>query len=403
MNIILFDQPKARVALKPFSDTRPLAKIRLGITTIEEKWKQYLSGDYSFLTAPYLREKFPEIAQSSNYYINGTVCPHKTLVEAIKQLKMHEQLVQGNTLLAFVAGKDTGSTNYPTNFGHLNLQKISFSGAITQIANKWDIFLHNAKALQEDFQWFQAQQPSQPINDPYTKVYNEAAVFVEPGASIKAAMLNAELGPIYIGKQAVIEEGAILRGPVSVGQGAQIKAGTVVEQATTIGPYAKVGGSISNSVIFGYTNKVHNGFLGNSVIGEWCNLGAGTNTSNLKNNYTTIQVWDDAQEELVSTELQFCGLFMGDHSKCAINTMFNAGTVVGVSANIFGAGFCHKFVPSFTRGGPDSNLAVYKSNKAIETAAIAMQRRDQQLTATDQQILEYLAKEAVTVWIKTKL
>jgi UDP-N-acetylglucosamine diphosphorylase/glucosamine-1-phosphate N-acetyltransferase len=403
MNVILFDLPKARLAFRPFTDTRPLAQIRVGITTIEEKWQSHLIGDYSFLTAPYLSKKFPQITKATNYYVNGAIFPTQSLVKAIEQLQVQEQLIQGDTLLAFVDDKPADLTLYETNFSNLSFRKVTFEGAITQLKNKWDIFLYNEQFLLEDFQNIQSSHHSHPIQDPHTRIYNESAIYIAQGVSIKAAILNAELGPIYIGPQAIIEEGAIIRGPVAICEHAQVKAGAVINQATTIGPYTKVGGEVSNSVIFGYSNKVHHGFLGNSVIGEWCNLGGGTTTSNLKINYSNIKLWDYEQEQLIRTDLQFCGSFIGDYSRCGINTMFNAGTVVGVSTNLFGTGYHHKFVPSFTRGTPENNDTIYKLDKALETASIAMQRRGKILTEPDQAILDYLAQEAITDRIKARL
>jgi UDP-N-acetylglucosamine diphosphorylase/glucosamine-1-phosphate N-acetyltransferase len=403
VNIILFDLPQSRLALRPFTDTRPLAKIRVGITTLEEKWKVHLPGNYSYLTASYLQAKFPHTIQPLNYYINSAIFPTQELIAAIEKLELREGLVQGALLLAFVSDKPANNTDYNNNFKNTPLRSISFEGKITQLQNKWDIFSYNAQYLQADFQHIQSTHSSQSIQDPYTKVYNESAIYIAEGASIKAAILNAEAGPIYIGYQAVIEEGAIIKGPVAICEGAQVKAGGVIQNATTIGPYAKVGGEVTNSVIFGYSNKAHQGFLGNSVIGEWCNLGAGTNTSNLKNNYSTIQLWDYISEQMVNTPLQFCGLFMGDYSKCGINTMFNAGTVVGVSANLFGAGYHHKYIPSFTHGGIEDQHTMYKFEKAIESAQLMMQRRHRSFTQQEQFMLDYLAKDAITDWIKVRL
>ncbi|MEM7055634.1 MAG: putative sugar nucleotidyl transferase [Bacteroidota bacterium] len=403
MNILLFDTPQARLALKPFSDIRPLAHIRLGITTIEEKWAHYLPGDYSFITVPYLSKKFPCIEAPVNWCINSTVCPDKALVESIKQLQIHEQLVQGDTLIAFVGDQATLQGVYCDGLGQLGLKRVTFQGSIMQVKNKWDIFLLNEAALSKDFQCIRASKTTQPIKDRHTTIYQAADIFIEEGATIKAAILNAELGSIYIGKNAIVQEGAIIRGPVALGEGAQVNAGARIYNATTIGPYAKVGGEISNAVIFGYSNKVHDGFLGNAVIGTWCNLGAGTTTSNLKNDYSEVKVWDDFQEDFVGTNLQFCGLFMGDYSKCGINTMFNTGTVVGVSAHLFGSGFYNKFIPAFTRGGPDTNMTIYKLGKALEAAARTMERRAKQLTEVDKYILTHISQESTTTWVKSML
>lgn len=395
MNIILFDNPQDRIGLKPFSDTRPLAHIRLGITTIEQKWRYHLPGTYSFLTATYLRKKFPSIEAPINWCINSIIFPNTALVKAIKQLQLHEQLVQNNTLLAFVAEPKVLQHYYHNGFKNLDAKQIIFQEPITQINNKCDIFLLNETMLKQDFQEMRARITSSPIQDPYTKVYNTANILIEAGVIMKAAILNAELGPIYIGKNAIIHEGAMIRGPVSIGQGAQVMMGAKIYNATTIGPYVKVGGEVSNTVIFGYSNKAHEGFAGSSVIGEWCNLGGGTMTSNIKNDYSLLKVWDYQQKNFVSTQLQFCGSLMGDYSKCGTSTMFNPGTVIGVSANLFGTCFHNKFIPSFAYGGSSGHIVTYKLDKALASAAQTMKRRGKQLTPAEQQILIYLFEESL--------
>lgn len=402
MNILLFDTPEARNALKPFSFTRPLAKIRVGIATVEEKWKHHLSGTYSFLTEVYLSKKFALQEDEENLLINSTICPDKDLVESIKQLKLNEKLVKESTLMAFVCDRAT-LKKASSNFTGLNFKKVDFDGTITQIKNKWDIFLLNDQEIRKDFQWICQGRTSQTIEDKHTITYGLPNIFLEEGVSIRAAILNAEAGPIYIGKNAVIQEGAIIRGPVAMGEGTQINAGAKIQEATTIGPYAKVGGEIYNSVIFGYSNKAHEGFLGNTVIGEWCNLGAGTNISNLKNSYDKVKVWDYHRDGFVDTRLQFCGVFMGDHSKCGINTMLNSGTVVGVSVNLFGAGFCEQFIPSFTWGGADTHTTTYRLNKALEVAENVMNRRSQRLTEEDKYILTHIFRATAIYRIKANI
>jgi UDP-N-acetylglucosamine diphosphorylase/glucosamine-1-phosphate N-acetyltransferase len=390
MNIVLFDTPQARELLKPFSYTRPLAKIRLGIGTIEEKWKHYLKGDYSFLTAPYLSNKFPYVEAQENLCIDGTVCPDQVLVEAIKNLETNQKLVKDDILIATRCDRALLQVYQNNYFDTPGLRSIAFDAPLTQIKNNWDIFLCNEQELRKDFQWLCKGRTTQRIQDQHTITYNEADIFIEEGVSAKAAILNAELGPIYIGSNVAIQEGAIISGPVAICEEVKINAGARISNATTIGPYAKVGGEISNSVILGYSNKAHDGFMGNSVIGEWCNLGAGTNTSNLKNDYGKVKIWDERREEFDTTDLQFCGLFMGDHSTCAINTMFNTGTIVGISSNLFGAGFFDKVIPSFTWGMPDKRIKTYRLDKALEAAEYMAMRRLVPLTEQDKEILAHV-------------
>jgi|688.fasta_scaffold198372_2 UDP-N-acetylglucosamine diphosphorylase/glucosamine-1-phosphate N-acetyltransferase len=390
MNIVLFDTLQARELLKPFSYTRALAKIRIGIVTIEEKWKRYLTGDYSFLTAPYLSDKFPCVEAQENLCINSTVCPDQVLVEAIKSLKANQKLVKGNILIATRCGRGLFQDLQRDDFDTPDLKSIPFEGTLTQITNNWDIFLLNEQELRKDFQWICEGRTTQPIQDQHTIIYNEQSIFLEEGVSVKAAILNAASGPIYIGSNATIQEGSVIRGPAVICEAVQINSGARITNATTIGPYSKVGGEVSNSVILGYSNKAHDGFMGNSVIGEWCNLGAGANTSNLKNDYGKVKIWDERREEFDTTDLQFCGLFMGDHTTCAINTMFNTGTIVGISSNLFGVGFFDKVIPSFTWGMPDNRIKTYRLDKALEAAECMSMRRLMPLTKQDKEILAHV-------------
>jgi len=403
INILLFDTPSNRIALRPFSDTRPIAKIRVGITTIEEKWNAYIPATYSYLTEGYLQTKFPYISAEENLWINGSVLPNQPLTDAIKKLKPNETLVCGDTIIAFWGTHTLSSCVYADNISKAQAKNISlpFTGDITQLKNKWDIFTYNAQAIVEDLKLIKSTKTTELLYDTHTIVYNLENIFIEEGAVIKAAILNAELGPIYIGKNAIVEERAVIKGPVAIGEGAQVKVGSYISQGTTVGPYAKLGGEVINSVIFGYSNKAHDGFLGHSVIGEWCNLGAGTTTSNLRNDYKTVTVWDDAMESFINTNLQFCGLFMGDYSKCGINTMFNTGTVVGVSTNLFGTGYFKRFVPSFTKGSPTENLFVYELEKALISIENTMARRNKELTQADKSILTHLSEEAMHISLKS--
>lgn len=402
MEIILFDDPVIRESLLPFTYTRPVGEIRVGIMTIAEKWQKKYQSITSYLTQPYLQNKFPGIVDKQNILINGAVCPDHEFVERIKNLKPGEYLQKNNTLLAFRADKAqvqeiSASGNYPQG-------NTEYEGQPTIISEVWHIFQQNAAQIKTDFSSISKTGVSATITDKFTKIYNPENVFVERGAVIRAAIINAEHGPVYIGKNAEVQEGALIRGPFSLGEGSVVNMGGKMRGDTTVGPYSKVGGEVSNSVIFGYSNKGHDGFIGNTVIGEWCNLGADTNTSNLKNNYDIVKLWNYPKNGFKSTGVQFCGLMMGDHSKCGINTMFNTGTVVGVSANIFGDGFPRNFIPSFAWGGA-SGFTTFDIKKAFEVAERVMARRSVAFNETEKNILNYIFEKSVLhrVWEKNKV
>ncbi len=377
MNLILFDDPVIRLNLLPFTFTRPTSRIRVGILTIAEKWEKRLGVTPSYKTEPYLQEKFPVRPASDNLLVNGAVCPDDELTKAVKELTPGNFLVKNKILLA--ANTPEGVMN--------STNTREYDGDVTVIDKLWKIFFENGRQIRADFSVITAGRKSARITDPHTIVYGADNLFVEEGVTIKAAIINAEPGPVYLGKNSIIQEGTIIRAPFALCEGGHINMGAKMRGDTTIGPYCKVGGEISLSVVFGYSNKSHDGFLGCSVIGEWCNLGADTNTSNLKNTYQTVKLWNHAQQDFESTGLQFCGLMMGDHSKAGINTMFNTGTVVDVAANIFGAGYVRQYLPSFTWGGTQ-NLMTHKLDKALETAARTMERRNMELGQIDRQILE---------------
>lgn len=380
MNLILFDNQASRSKLLPFTYTRPLAEIRVGILTISEKWAMWLNTTPSFITEDYLAAKYPASFQVENLYVAGNLCPDEKLVTAINSLTPNQKLVKGGLVLASIQGEVAQN-----GIGE-QCEQIEYSNEVTLIAQNWHIFKNNGAQIKADYAIVTNGRKSQIINDPYTRIYDLENIFIEEGADIKDATLNAENGPIYIGKNATIEEGAIIRGPFAICENSTINANAQMRGDITIGPWSKVGGEVSNSVIFGYSNKGHDGFLGNSVLGEWCNIGADTNTSNLKNNYDLIKVWDYDRGGFVNTGEQFCGLMMGDHSKCGINTMFNTGTVVGVAANIFGAGFPRTFIPSFAWGGP-AGLTTFKLPKVYEMAEVAMKRRHGEFNDIEKNIL----------------
>ncbi len=381
MNYILFDGNR-RNALLPFTYTRPVADIRIGILTIREKWERYLQTSTSTLTEDYLSEKYPIIQAKQNILINSSFLPDEKLVHLVKNLKENQALVRNGEIIAFYSTEAKVQPNINS------YSTIEFEDECLTVENTWDIFAKNDKAIKSDFELITKGRTSQPIPKSVNVIAPEN-VFIEKGAKMEFVTLNASTGVIYIGKNSEIMEGSVIRGPFALGEEAQVKLATKIYGATTIGPHCRVGGEVNNSVMMGYSNKGHDGFLGNSVLGEWCNIGADSNNSNLKNNYEEVKLWSYQTERFEKTGLQFCGLMMGDHSKCGINTMFNTGTVVGVSANIFGSGFPRNFVPSFAWGGA-SGFTTYLVNKALVTAKIVMSRRHVDLTPMDIKILEHV-------------
>ncbi|MGE0772624.1 MAG: GlmU family protein [Cyclobacteriaceae bacterium] len=397
MNLIFFDDPTIRTELLPFTFTRPVGGIRMGILTIAEKWNHRLGLTGSFSTESYLSAKFPKVTADDNLFVNGAICPDEELIAAVRAMKSEEGIIHKGVLVA-------ARTKKPTVPAIETIVAKEYTNALIIIDRVWKIFQLNGDQIRADFRLITHGRKSQGVNDKPTIVYNEGQVFVETGAQVRAATLNAENGPIYIGKDAQIQEGALIRGPFALCEHSHVNMGAKVRGDTTVGPHSKIGGEVSNTVIFGYSNKAHDGFLGNSVIGEWCNLGADTNTSNLKNNYENIKIWNYAAGGFRDTGLMFCGLMFGDHSKCGINTMFNTGTVVGVGANIFGDGFPRTFIPSFAWGGA-AGFTTFQLNKALETAAKAMARRSVELTEADTEILKHVFELSGPnrVWEKNKI
>ncbi|MFM2266084.1 MAG: hypothetical protein RLZ77_1504 [Bacteroidota bacterium] len=379
MNYILFDGP-ARNALLPLTFTRPVADIRVGILTIREKWEKYLGSTTTTLTEEYLSEKYPMVEMEENVMINASYLPTPELVELIQDLGPNQAVFQGENVVAFYTTESQEAVDFDA------YESIEFSGDCLSIEHPWDIFQKNEAALRTDFDFLTEDRRSQPIPKSVNVIAPEQ-IFIEEGAKLEFVTLNASTGPIYIGKDTEIMEGSVIRGPFALCDHAVVKLATKIYGATTVGPHCRVGGEVNNSVLFSYSNKGHDGFLGNAVLGEWCNIGADSNNSNLKNNYEEVKLWSYEKEGFVKTGLQFCGLIMGDHSKCAINTMFNTGTVVGVSANIFGSGFPRNFVPSFTWGGAQG-FTTYITKKAFETARIAMSRRSVAFDEVEARILE---------------
>jgi len=381
MNYILFDGT-VRNALLPFTYTKPVADLRVGILTIREKWEKYLGNTTTTLTEEYLEEKYPMVELEHNVMINASFLPTKALLKEVKSLKENQAIFQNEEVIAFHTNDSQEEVNFE------NYEQIEFSFDLLQIKNTWDIFSLNDQAISDDFELITEGRKSQPIPEG-VQCLNEKNIFIEEGATILFSILNANEGPIYIGKDALIMEGSLIRGPFTLGERSVIKMGAKIYGATTVGPYCTVGGEVNNSVLMSYSNKGHEGYLGNSVLGEWCNLGADTNNSNLKNNYAQVRLWNYETEGFAKTGLQFCGLIMGDHSKCAINTMFNTGTVVGVSANIYGSNFPRNFIPSFSWGGA-AGFSTYQINKAKDTASLVLKRKSLDFNEVEQRILEHI-------------
>lgn len=386
MNYILFDGEN-RDALLPFTYTRPVADIRIGILTIREKWELSLGATTTTVTEDYLSDKYPMVEMEQNIMINASYSPTEALVNQIKNLKENQAVFDDTIMVAFFSLEDQ-------EIDVDSLEVFQAVGTLLKVETTWDIFSKNGAAIEADFKLLTADRTSALIPEK-TVAFNSEAIFIEDGAKLPLCVLNATNGPIYIGKNTEIMEGSMVRGPFALCEGSTLKMGTKIYGPTTVGPHSKVGGEVNNSVFLGYANKGHDGFLGNSVIGEWCNLGADTNNSNLKNNFAEVRLWSYETENFAKTGLQFCGLMMGDHSKCGINTMFNTGTVVGVNANIFGSGFPRNFIPSFSWGGA-KGFSTYLTSKAFEVATEVMKRRGVEFTVQDSAILEQVFELSAT-------
>ena len=388
MHIHFFETSGAWQRMLPLTYTRPVADLRVGILTIAEKWAKRLSSNqWSFGSESYLSAVHSSAHESDCLHVNSNVLPTDDLVKVILNLGMNESLVQGEIVLAYRG--EINATN-----------RKNYDNEISTVNYPWDLFKLNRQEIIADFALITKDRTSAPINDPHTKTYGDQ-IFLEEGVKVRAAVLNAEDGPIYLGKNSQVQEGALIKGAFALGEESHVNMGAKMRGDITIGPYCKVGGEISNSILYGYSSKAHDGFLGNSVIGEWCNLGADTNNSNLKNNYANVKMWDFETGRFKDTGLQFCGLLMGDHSKCGINTMFNTGTTVGVSANIFGDGFPRTIIPSFAWGGA-GGFSTYQIKQAFETAELVMKRRGKSLSDADKKMLQHVFESTASnrVWEK---
>lgn len=388
-NIILYDDNEIRENLLPITFTRPMADIRVGILTIRQKWELAFQGEYSYSTADYLSAKFPikEVNTLEDYYIAGNVCPTEELVRCLDTLPHNTGIKYGDKLVAH-RGKKCQDF-------------ILLEDMPLMLSTLPDIFMLNDDALVADFKALTHGRYSQPVSPTCTIIGDPLfpdgtpKIFLEPGATVEGAILNVSKGPIYVGKDAEIMEGSCVRGPLALCEHAYVNMGTKIYGATTIGPYCKVGGELNNVVMIGYSNKAHDGFLGNAVIGEWCNLGANCVASNLKNDYSEIKLWNYPAHRFLRTGLQFCGLIMGDHTKAGINTMFNTATVVGVGCNIYGSGFPRNFVASFSEGGA-SGFDDVSLNKFFDIARRVMARRHVELTDVDVEIFKSIYEIAET-------
>lgn len=379
MNYIIFDNFR-RNYLLPLTFTRPVADLRIGILTIREKWEHFLGEKTSTLTEDYLSLKYPIVKGDDNILINGSIAPNRELVDEINKLDVNQGLIKDDVIIAIrVTTADLDNIDDTE-----GMEDLESDNDFLKLNMAWDLFSKNDEALRCDYRILTEGRTSAPLSKTNTIIGDD--IFIEEGAKVECATINTTTGPVYIGKNAEVMEGTLIRGPFALCDNSIVKMGAKIYGATTIGPYSKVGGELNNVVFLGYSNKAHDGYLGNSVIGEWCNLGAGTNNSNLKNNYDTTRMWSYPDHTFVDTGLQFCGLVMGDHSKCAINTMFNTATVVGVNSNIFGAGFQRNFIPSFAWGGT-KGFADFSVKKAIDIAKRVYSRRNIDFDETEQNIL----------------
>ena len=377
--IAFWDDPASHQQLWPLTYTKPSCELRVGILTIREKWEHYLQADLAgYFTADYLADQYTKPSDESGIWvINGSILPNDQLIASIKRLKKGTGIVSEGVMIAQYTEGDFDATKEGM---------LSIEDPLDQIKYGWDIFIQNGEQIKKDFKLVTQNQASQPIEDPHTRTYG-SDIFIEPGVTIRAAVLNADHGPIYIGKHSIIGEGAVIRGPFAMNEYSEIKMGALIREEVTVGPYSKLGGEVSKTVIQGFSNKAHDGFLGNSVIGEWCNLGAGTNNSNLKLNYSTIKMWDFLGQKFKGTGLQFCGLIMGDHAKCGIATNFNTGTTVGMAANIFGSGIQRNLIPSFSWGGTQGFIT-HRIDKMLETTDLVMRRRNKYLSDHQKRVLK---------------
>lgn len=394
MKIALFDHQDAHVNLLPLSFTRPICDFRVGITTIREKWQAFLpEAEVHALPVGYLRPRFgePDDTGETMLFVSGDIVPDEDIAAKIVALKPGQAYVWEDVVLALCGSWDD-----------LKLRKYTdcFEEDLRRVRQVYDVFLMNPAVLVEDFRRITRGRKSQPLSKT-NRILGELEdadgnpmIFLEEGAEAEGAMFNLKDGPVYIGKDAEVMEGCFVRGPIAFCEHSKARIGSKLYGGSTFGPYVKVGGEIDNSVIFGYTNKAHDGYLGNAVVGEWCNLGAGVNCSNLKNDYSKIRLWNYREHSFVRTGLQFCGPIIGDHTKLGVNVMLNTATVLGVGVNIHGAGFPRVFVPSFSEGSPASGFTDVSMKKFVTIAERVMARRDIPVTDLDRVIFDRIFEYA---------
>lgn len=383
MEFILIDGHEW-ISLLPLTFIRPISYIRIGILTLKERWEYFLGSETNIVTKSYLSKKYSFTLKEKFYtFINPAIIPNKKLIYAISLLKENQILMKQQVYIASCI-KPKNINNYKNNL----IQVINYPYRLIHIKYPWNIFMYNSIVLKNDFSVLTNNRKSLTLNSSNV-IIEKKNIFIEEGAIVKHSILNAEYGPIYIGKNAKIMEGCLIRGGLALCEGSILNMGSRIYGDTTIGPYCKIGGEVKNSILFGYSNKAHDGFLGNSIIGEWCNLGAGTNTSNLKNNYSNINIWNYVYNRIIYTGLKFCGLFMGDYSKSSINTQFNTGTVIGISTNIFGYGFPPKYIPSFSWGAIQKN-EIFNFEKACQSIKNMMYRRNKIFQNEDIKVIEYI-------------
>ncbi len=392
---MLFEIEENHVNLLPLSFTRPVSAFRVGILTIEEKWRRMFAGDYCVRPVEYLRGKFCDcgILGDDVWYIAGNVLPDRRLADRLERLSPGESVADSEGWLVAFRGK-------PADFENGNLGSPEKLDGVKSLQYVFDVFLNNAEQIRQDFRLITEGRRSMPLPESNLLIGSPVGkdgcpmIFIEEGAVVEGATLNVKDGPIYIGRDATVMETAAIRGPLAICERAKIRMGAHIYGGTTFGPYCKVGGEVDNTVMFGYSNKAHDGYLGNAVIGEWCNIGAGTNASNLKNDYSKIRIWNYAGKRFMRTDLQFCGLIMGDHSKTGVNCMFNTATVIGVGVNVHGAGFPRVFVPSFSEGSASSGFSDVPMKKFYDIAERVMERRGIALTDDDRLIYERVREVA---------
>lgn len=378
MNIILHDLSN-HLTFAPLTLTRPVGNLRTGMFTNDERWQFYIpEAEISFQTQAYLADKFPIKQTKDNYWINASIVPNARLVELVQELELNQTLYMKGVFMAH-----RGEKFEPKNSISVTIEDLVI------LENRWDLYQKNDVILASDFNAYTKGKKSAPLSKTNTLIGDPSRLFIEESATVECAILNVKTGPIYVGKNAEIMEGSVIRGGLAMAESSALKLSTKVYGAVSLGPHCKVGGEVNNVIFQAYSNKGHDGFLGNSLIGEWCNLGADTNSSNLKNNYGNVKTYSYLTGEMEQTDLMFMGVAMGDHSKTSINTMLNTATVIGVCANLFSSGFPPKFVPNFSWGG-EKNSPVYDLDRAVDAANQMMIRRGEKITEEDLNILNFL-------------